>query len=232
MREYLQALKAIWRCWETGQKLDYQGDHYTFTLMTPNFVPENTVPGVPRVTMAAVGPVMMRVAAEEADGVRLHPLCTRKYMEEAIVPRVDPRPRQCRPGAGDVRGIRRRLHRHRPGRRDVSPRSAEWVRYRIAFYGSTPAYYPVLAGARAGANLGPKLNRMTKHGQWDQLAGEISDDLLHLCAAIGRHDEIVPKIEERFGGISDTVLAQRLGGDRRRHAAGLATGYPAASVGV
>src|SRR6056297_2822514 len=82
MREYLQALKAIWKCWETGEKLDYRGEHYTFTLMTPNFVPENTVPGTPKVTLASVGPVMMKVAGEEADGVRLHPFCTRKYMEE------------------------------------------------------------------------------------------------------------------------------------------------------
>ncbi len=56
-------------------------------------------------------------------------------------------------------------------------------------------------------DLGPKLNRMTKQGQWDKIAGEISDDLLHLCAAIGRHDEIAGKIAERFGGISDTINA-------------------------
>lgn len=205
MREYLQALKAIWRCWETGEKLDYQGEHYTFTLMTPNFMPENTVPGVPKVTMAAVGPVMMRVAAEEADGVRLHPFCTRKYMEETIVPRIDR-------GLANVGRSRETFEVSGGGFIATGPddetvdKIAEWVRYRIGFYGSTPSYYPVLA-AHGQEELGLKLNYMTKHGQWDKLAGEISDDLLHLCAAIGRHDEIVPKIEARFGGISDTVLA-------------------------
>lgn len=205
MREYLQALKAIWRSWETGEKLDYQGQHYTFTLMTPNFMPENTVPGVPKVTLAAVGPVMMRVAAEEADGVRLHPFCTRKYMEETIVPRVSR-------GLANAGRARETFEISGGGFIATGPddesvaKIAEWVRYRIGFYGSTPAYYPVLA-AHGMEELGLKLNYMTKQGQWDQIAAEIPDDLLHQCAAIGRHDEIAGKIAERFGGISDTVSA-------------------------
>ena len=177
MREYLQALKAIWRCWETGEKLDYEGEHYTFTLMTPNFVPENTVLGVPKVTMAAVGPVMMRVAAEEADGVRLHPFCTRKYMDETIAPRIER-------GLASAGRARETFEVSGGGFIATGPddetvhKVAEWVRYRIGFYGSTPAYYPVLA-AHGLEDLGLKLNRMTKAGQWDQLAAQISDDLLH-----------------------------------------------------
>ena len=83
---------------------------------------------------------------------------------------------------------------------------AEWVRYRIAFYGSTPAYYPVLA-AHGLEDLGLKLNRMTKDGQWDTIAAEVPDDLLHACAAIGRHDEIAGLIERRFGDTSDALFA-------------------------
>lgn len=205
MREYLQALKAIWRCWDQGEKLRYEGQHYTFTLMTPNFTPENTVPGMPKVTMAAVGPYMMKVAAEEADGVRLHPFCTRKYMEDVIVPRIDAglakrgRPRDTFEisGGGFVA----------TGPDDESvQKMLDWVRYRIGFYGSTPAYYPVLE-AHGMQELGLKLNRMTKEGKWDQIAAEVPDELLHLCCAAGRHDEIASVIEQRFGGISDTLFA-------------------------
>ena len=205
MREYLQSLKAIWRCWDQGEKLRYEGKHYTFTLMTPNFVPENTVPGMPKVTLAAVGPYMLKVAGEEADGVRLHPFCTRKYMDETIVPTID---------AGLAKRGRTRdtfeisgggFIASGPDDESVA-KIAEWVRYRIAFYGSTPAYYPVLE-AHGMQELGLKLNRMTKEGKWDQIAAEVPDDLLHECAAIGRHDQIASIIEKRYSGITDTIFA-------------------------
>lgn len=85
-------------------------------------------------------------------------------------------------------------------------RSAEWVRYRIAFYGSTPSYWPVLEHHHLG-DLGRKLNRMTKEGAWDQIAKEISDDVLHLFAVIGKHDSLAQLIEERFSGCLDMVYA-------------------------
>src|SRR5215468_3424541 len=89
LRDYVRALRAVWRCWETGERLDYQGDHYRLTLMTPDFSPEPTgLPMVP-VTIAAVGEAMLRVAGEACDGVRLHPLCSRRYLEEVAQPRLE-----------------------------------------------------------------------------------------------------------------------------------------------
>ena len=72
MREYVQSVRAIWDCWENGTRLDYQGEHYQFSLMTPNFTPEPLGTPVPKIQIAAVGPAMMKVAAEECDGVMLH----------------------------------------------------------------------------------------------------------------------------------------------------------------
>src|SRR5215467_12799957 len=84
LREYIEALRAIWQCWEKGEKLDYRGKHYALTLMTPEFSPERTgLPMVP-VTISAVGPAMLRLAGELCDGVRLHGFCTRKYMDEVV----------------------------------------------------------------------------------------------------------------------------------------------------
>ena len=83
---------------------------------------------------------------------------------------------------------------------------AEWVRYRVAFYGSTPGYWPVFEHHGLG-DLGRKLNRMTKDGRWDSIAAEIDDDVLGLFAAIGRYDQIASEIERRFGGIADAVYA-------------------------
>jgi len=80
----------------------------------------------------------------------------------------------------------------------------EWVRYRVAFYGSTPAYWPVLE-THGFHDLGRKLNVMSKAGQWDKMAAEISDDVVRLFAAIGTHREIAKAIEQRFGGVADTI---------------------------
>src|ERR1051325_2636828 len=102
MREYVLALRAIWRSWEKGDTLDVRGAHYTFTLMTPNFTPVSThQPPIP-VTIAAVGPAMLRVAGEVCDGVRLHGFCTRKYIDEVVM-------RELRAGMAKVNRSRERF---------------------------------------------------------------------------------------------------------------------------
>lgn len=82
--------------------------------------------------------------------------------------------------------------------------ATEVMRYRVGFYGSTPAYWPVLETHGLG-DLGRKLNAMTKAGAWDKLAAEISDDVLELFCVIGRHDQIAAAIERRFGGVADVI---------------------------
>ncbi len=205
MREYVEALRAIWRAWKYGEWLRYEGEHYRFTLMIPNFVPEGSGLDLPAVTLAAVGPAMLKLSGEVADGARLHPFCTQRYLAETVMPRIQ---------AGLEATQRKRENFEISGGGFIATgkddeavaAAAEWVRYRIAFYGSTPAYWPVLETHDEG-DLGRKLNRMTKAGQWDKLAAEISDDILELFAAIGRHDEIAARIERRFGGSADTVHA-------------------------
>ena len=205
MRELVTALRAIWRAWQTGERLRYEGEHYRFTLMPPNFVPENQGFAPPPITLAAVGPAMVGLAAELADGIRLHPFCTRAYFERTIAPRIAL-------GLAHSGRVRANFEINGGGfiatgaTDDAVAAMAEWVRYRVAFYASTPAYWPVLE-TEGYSELGPKLNHMTKQGQWDRMAAEIPDALLHACAAIGRHDEIAARIAERFGGISDTLLA-------------------------
>lgn len=206
MREYIRALKAIWRCWRHGEKLAFEGEHYTFTLMPPYFVPEAQGLRLPPVTLAAVGPAMMRVAGEAADGVRLHPFCTPRYVEELVLPELR---------TGMARSGRRRETFEitgggflATGATDAEVYEArEWVRGRVGFYGSTPAYFPVLA-VHGLQDLGKKLNQMTREGKWDKLAGEISDDVLDLFAASGRHDQIKAVITRRFAAFSDSISAR------------------------
>ena len=203
MREYIQSLKAIWRCWKYNEKLSFEGEHYRFTLMTPEFVPESSGIHLPPVTLAAVGPVMIKTAAEVADGIRLHGFCTSKYFEETIKPRIEM-------GLKAAGKARKNFEVSGGGFIATGPDNhavddaTEAVRYRVGFYGSTPAYWPVLETHGYG-DLGRKLNAMTKSGEWDKLAAQIPDDLLELFCAIGRYDEIAKNIKERFGNMTDVI---------------------------
>ena len=205
MREYLQAVRAIWAAWKGDGKLAYEGKHYRFTLMTPNFVPEAYDGPAPRLGLAAVGPAMLKVAAEESDDVKLHVFCTRKYLAETIMPILE---------AGLAKSGRSREQFEISGGGfvvtgkddEAVSKLFEWVRYRVAFYGSTPAYWPVFEAHGLG-DLGRKLNEMTRAGQWDQMAKQVSDDVVHLFAAVGRHDQIAKAIEARFGGLVDSISA-------------------------
>lgn len=205
IREYVQAVRAIWNAWKSGGKLAYEGKHYTFTLMTPNFVPEPYEGSLPRLGVAAVGPAMLKVAAEESDDVKLHAFCTRKYLTESIMPILD---------AGlAARGRTRESFEISGGGFVITGKDDaavaelfDWVRYRVAFYGSTPAYWPVFEAHGLG-DLGRKLNAMTRAGQWNEMAKEVSDDVVHLFAAVGRHDQLEKAISQRFGGLVDSISA-------------------------
>jgi probable F420-dependent oxidoreductase len=208
MREYVQVLRAIWRCWKEGDKPAYEGQHYRFTLMTPNFAPEPIDVAPPAVMIAAVGPAMLKVAAEECDGVKLHGFCTRKYLTDEIMPRIEAGLAKAGPN-----GTKRSRENYEisgggflaTGPDDASvARRFEWVRQRVAFYGSTPAYYPVFA-VHGLEDLGLKLNAMVRQGKWAEMAREVPDDVAHLFAAVGRHDQIVGAIEQRFGGLVDAL---------------------------
>ena len=203
MREYIQALRAIWDCWANGSKLDYQGKHYQFSLMTPNFTPEPCEYGVPKVQIAAVGPAMMKVASEECDGVMLHAFCTGKYLKEVIMPRLT---------EGLQTSGRSRANYEISGGGFVVTgaddaavsKMFEWVRMRVGFYGSTPSYWPVFK-QHGWQDLGHKLNDMSKKGQWEQMTAEVSDDIVHEFCAVGRFDQITDKIRQRFVGSVDVV---------------------------
>ncbi len=148
---------------------------------------------------------MLRVAGEVGDGARLHPFCTPKYLSETILPELK---------IGMARSGRSRETFEITGGGFIATgandetvhKIREWVRYRVGFYGSTPAYYPVLE-AHDLKDLGLKLNRMTKDGQWDKLQEVISDEVLELFVVSGRHDEIEKEIRQRLGKFSDSIYA-------------------------
>jgi probable F420-dependent oxidoreductase len=203
LREYVESLRAIWRCWERGEPLRYEGAHYRLSLMTPEFSPPPSgLPPVP-VTIAAVGPDMMRLAGRVCDGVRLHGFCTRRYLEEVALPQIQD---------GLARSGRRRetfqiwgggFVATGPDAKAVAE-MMDFVRYRIGFYGSTRTYAGVLS-LHGQDELAAKLHFLSKQGRWKEMAQEVPDDLVHTFAAVGTYSEIAGAIEKRFGGLSDAI---------------------------
>jgi len=155
------------------------------------------------VTIAAVGRDMLRLAGRVCDGVRLHGFCTRRYLEEVALPQL-------------LEGMRAsgRARQHfevwgggfiATGRdADEVARQLEWCRYRIAFYGSTRTYSPVLS-LHGWDDLAAKLHEMSKRGQWDRMAAEVSDDVVHEFAAVAPYDDLVDAVGRRFGGMVDSI---------------------------
>jgi probable F420-dependent oxidoreductase len=203
MGEYVQALQAIFRCWENGEKLDFRGKHYNFTLMTPEFSPGPLGLPMAPIAMAAVGPLMSRTAARVADSVRLHGFATRRYLEEVVRPML----------AAELEAAGKSFESFEitgggfvvTGPDDAAVReAAEKIRYRVAFYGSTPAYRGVF-DVHGLSDLGLKLTEMSKRGAWKDMAAQVSDDVLDLFVARAPYEGIAEEIARRFGGIVDTV---------------------------
>jgi probable F420-dependent oxidoreductase len=201
MREYILALQAIWASWHTGDKLDFRGDYYQHTLMTPMFRPEPNPFGPPRVMLAAVGPKMTAVAAEAADGLLVHGFTTARYLREVTMPTVNAGLRAadrsradftvCYPGlvitANDERGHLEALQR---------------VRQQIAVYAATPAYRAVL-DLHGWGDLHTELYRLSKIGDWTAMTAMIDDDVLSTCAVIGEPKHAGAEIVRRFGDLVD-----------------------------
>lgn len=201
MRELVLAMRAIWANWYEGEPLKFDGKFYNHTLMTPAFTPEDKEYGAPKVTLAAVGPVMTEVAGEVADGMIIHPFSNEKYIREVTLPAIE---------KGLEKSGRSREDfeiSYTPfiisGKDEASfEKEKATAKARMAFYGSTPAYKNVL-GVHGWGDLQGELNRMSKEGKWQEMAELITDEMLNTIGIVGEPDSIVPEIKKRFGDIVD-----------------------------
>ena len=203
MGEYVESLRAIFRAWETGEKLNYQGKYYQFSLMTPEFSPGPQGLPLPPILIAAVGPLMIRTAARHCDGARLHGFATRKYIEDVVRPLLSDELIRVGKSFSTFEVTGGGFVATGPNEEAVRV-AAEKIRYRVAFYGSTPAYRGVLELHGAG-ELGERLQYATRAGAWDTMAAMVSDEILDLFVARATYRDLPAAIEKRFGEVVDTV---------------------------
>jgi probable F420-dependent oxidoreductase len=203
MREFILAMRAIWACWNDGDQLDFRGEFYRHTLMTPFFNPGPNPYGTPKVFLAAVGERMSEVAGEVADGILLHGFTTERYVREVTMPALE---------RGWARAGKQRGDFELSGpmfvvtgtNKEEYEAARRGTKQQIAFYGSTPAYRGVLE-LHGWGDLQGDLNRLSKQGEWVQMGELVDDEILGTFAVTGEPEEIPAKLLDRYGDVVDRV---------------------------
>jgi probable F420-dependent oxidoreductase len=193
MTELITALRAILEAWNTGQRLDFRGEFYRHTLMTPTFSPGPNPYGPPPIYVGALGPRLTRATAEVADGLLVMPFGSTRYLQDVTLPAVRAGLTAAGRAESDFAVVPEVI---------VSPGDPTATRRLLAFYGSTPAYKPVL-DAHGWGELQPELNALSKRGKWEQMGTLIDDEMLHTIAACGTPKEIAAHIRGRLDGLGD-----------------------------
>jgi probable F420-dependent oxidoreductase len=204
MREYVAALRAIWAAWQDGTPLRFRGEHYRHTLMTPMFAPEAHRWGPPPVHLAAVGPAMTRLAGEVADGLLAHGFTTARYLRERTLPALQD-------GLVAAGRSRDELTISLPGlvvsgrTEDDHAAAAAAVKATIAFYGSTPAYRPVLElhGWEALADELHTLSVSRREDKWTAMRDLVDDEVLAAFAVVAEPEDVAVAVRQRYGGLVD-----------------------------
>ena len=203
MKEYVVALRTIWDCWQNSTRLDFQGDFYNFNLMPPFFNPGPIEHADIKVHIAAVNARMIEVAGEVCDGVLLHSFNTEKYTQEVILPNL----RQGAAKAGrtlDGLEVSGGGFIVTGGSEEGIEANKRTTKNRIAFYASTRSYAPVM-NLHGWNDTAAKLHQMSLDGKWSEMGKEITDDMLEAFAVVGAYDEIVEKIQARYGGYATSI---------------------------
>lgn len=201
MREFLQAMNAIFDCWYDGERLEYEGEYYAHTLMPGTFRPETGDATRPRLVLSATGPLMTKVAAEEADGMLMHPFSSARYLREVTLPAI-------------AAGLEQRQRSRETFTLDYAPMVAmgstdaeleagiSRLRERIAFYGCTVAYRPVLELHGWGALQNELIPLHRAHRQ-TEMAALITDEMVTTIGIVGSPVQVIAEMRARFDGLID-----------------------------
>jgi probable F420-dependent oxidoreductase len=206
MREMILAVRAIWDTWLNGTPLQFRGEFYQHTLMTPFFTPPATDMaewGPPKIFLAGVGELMTEVAGEVCDGFLCHGFTTEKYLREVTIPAL-------------ARG-RAKAGKTMEGFEIMGPsfvvtgsdeaqlaKAADGTRQQIAFYGSTPAYRGVL-DIHGWGGLQEELNALSKQGEWQRMGTLIDDEILNTFAVVGEPESIAPELGRRYADVISRI---------------------------
>ncbi|MGK2928179.1 MAG: TIGR03617 family F420-dependent LLM class oxidoreductase [Acidimicrobiales bacterium] len=202
MQEWVEAVRAVFACWQDGTPLSFEGRFTTHTMMPPLLSPPPLDVGPPPILVGALGPRMLAMTTACADGIVLHPMTSEPFLTDVVDRRIP----SGLAGAGRSRddfevvaGALVGIH----GDDDAEP-VRDALRGMVAFYGSTPAYRPVLDSIGAGA-MQPELQELTRAGRWGDLAATVDDTILDQVTVIGTATEVAGRLSSLYLGRADRL---------------------------
>jgi probable F420-dependent oxidoreductase len=210
MAEWVDALRAIWARWQDGTPLAFEGEHTRHTLMTPAFDPGPLPGGPPPIWLGALGPKMVALATRAADGILVHPFTSDRHLAELTRPRIETGLADAGRTADQLTVVGQAILActSDPSKQADLDVAARWM---LGFYGSTPAYAPVLETEGKG-HLHPELRRLSREGRWEEMAAMVDDDLLDAVVLRGDPATVGARLHQRFDGFADRVALSTPGG--------------------
>ncbi len=204
LREVILAMRAFWDCWQNGTKLNFHGEFFKLTLMTPFFDPgPHDWPDIP-IYIAGVNQQMLQLAGELCQGIHIHPLHTARYIEEYALPHLE---------TGLQKSGRQRAEMELSTTAFVVPTDdadkakayEAGARQQISFYASTPSYRIVME-LHGWSEIAERLSYLAARGEWAEMPHLITDEMMAEFVVSGTWAELPAKIKAKYaGGLLDRV---------------------------
>jgi probable F420-dependent oxidoreductase len=201
LRELILGLRAVWHTWQTGERLNFRGEYFKLTLMTPFFSPPSMPHAPIPIYIAGVNTGLARLAGELCDGYHVHPLHSPAYLRDVIRPAI---------AAGAAKAGRALEAIALSGSVMVAtnPAEREFTRQQIAFYASTPSYRPLLSH-HGWESVGEALSGLAARGDWAAMPAQVSDEMLATFSVSGPLAELAAPLRERYAGLLDRITLYR-----------------------
>ncbi len=203
LEDYVDAVKAVWTCWQERTPLDFHSDHYDLTLMNPLFDPGPIEHPFPPIHLAAVNRHMARLAGRHADAVRPHPICTRRYIDEVLRPAVEEGAAERGRATDSIEMVASPLIVTAPTEAELAAKVST-VRSRISFYASTRTYRAVF-DLHGWGDIGEQLSALSRQQRWDEMERHVSDEMVHEIAVVAPYDSLAEAVADRYAGLCDRV---------------------------
>jgi probable F420-dependent oxidoreductase len=207
LREQIQVIRAFWDCWQNGTKLNYRGEYYKITLMSPFFHPPPlTSPPAPLlkkrgalipIYIAGVNTGLAKLAGELCEGFHVHPFHSVRYLREVILPAMEE-------GANKEERTRKDVSVCITAFIATTPEEMNFARAQISFYASTPSYRPVM-DLNGWAGVAEKLSAHAARGEWAEMPMLITDEMLNEFCLVTEEENLADKLKKRYDGIADRL---------------------------
>ena len=204
MREYVEAMRAIFAAFRGTERLKFEGTYYSFSLLAPTWSPGPMDHPDPAIFVAGVRPWMCQMIGEAADGMLVHPLDSLRYVEQVVLPGVRRGEEVAHRPSGSVSMIYPIMTAVSDDD-EVRERQRNQIRARVAFYGSTPGY-GIVFEATGYPGLGEQLNALQREGRHEEMSGLVSDEILEAFAITSTWDELPGRLLDRFGTLADDIV--------------------------